>query len=69
MTGMVVELDLPHVIPCHSPAHHPARPRLARPHPVLWHHPLEVLPRRGLPHAGSRGPAMRGGVSHGQARK
>lgn len=52
-----------------SPAHHPARPRLARPHPVRRHHQLEVLPRRGLPHARSRGPAVRGGASHGQARK
>lgn len=63
MTGMGVELDLPHVIPCHSSAYHPARPRLARPHPVLWRHPLEGVPRRGVPDAGSRGQAVRCGAS------
>lgn len=46
-----------------SPAHHPARPRVARPHPVRRHHPLEVLPRRGVPDAGGRGPAVHDGAS------
>ena len=66
MTGMVVELDLPHVIPCHSSAYHPARIRLARPHPVLWRHPLEGVPRRGVPDARGCGQAVRSGT-HGGA--
>ena len=41
MTGIAISIDWLHVIPCHSSAYHPARPRLARPHPVLWRHPLE----------------------------
>lgn len=66
MTGIAISIDWLHVIPCHSSAYHPARIRLARPHPVLWHYPLEGVPRRGVPDAGIRRAALRCGT-HGGA--
>lgn len=65
MTEMGIPVDWIYVLFRHSPAHHPARPRVACPHPDPRRTPpsLEGLPRRGLPNTGSRGPAVHGGAS------
>ena len=48
-----------------SLAHYPARPRVARPHPDPWGSPdtLAGVPRRGVPDARGRGPAVHDGAS------